>query len=82
MALPSGGTLILGENGAGKTSLLEAIYVLSTSRSFRAPRLVDCIARPSKKGPIAAGDGAEAGDGADLGLAADSEVPAAAAGLT
>ncbi|MEO1083177.1 MAG: AAA family ATPase, partial [Acidobacteriota bacterium] len=51
LALPPGGTLILGENGAGKTSLLEAIYVLSTSRSFRAPRLVDCITRSSKLGP-------------------------------
>ncbi|MEM1177653.1 MAG: AAA family ATPase [Acidobacteriota bacterium] len=46
LELPAGGTLVLGENGAGKTSLLEAIYTLSTSRSFRARKLVDCIARP------------------------------------
>jgi len=32
-------TLICGENGSGKTSLLEAIYVLGAGRSFRAPRL-------------------------------------------
>jgi len=30
--------LILGENGAGKSNLLEAIYVLSTSNSFRQAR--------------------------------------------
>ncbi len=40
---PSAGQhLLLGENGAGKTSLLEAVYTLATTRSFRAPRLVDC----------------------------------------
>ena len=26
---------LLGENGAGKTSILEAIFLLSTGRSFR-----------------------------------------------
>ncbi|OOV87370.1 DNA replication/repair protein RecF [Oceanospirillum linum] len=34
----SGVNLIIGENGAGKTSILEAISVLSTGRSFRASR--------------------------------------------
>jgi len=34
--------LILGANGAGKTSLLEAVYLLATTRSFRTTRLVDC----------------------------------------
>ena len=29
-------TLILGENGCGKTSVLEAIYILTRGRSFRA----------------------------------------------
>ncbi|MFG1490899.1 DNA replication/repair protein RecF, partial [Oceanospirillum sp. HFRX-1_2] len=33
-----GVNLIIGENGAGKTSILEAISVLSTGRSFRASR--------------------------------------------
>ncbi|MEM6453922.1 MAG: DNA replication and repair protein RecF [Acidobacteriota bacterium] len=33
--------LILGDNGAGKTSLLEAIYLLATTRSFRTHRLAD-----------------------------------------
>ncbi len=34
--------LLLGRNGAGKTSLLEAIYLLSTTRSFRARHPSDC----------------------------------------
>lgn len=38
----SGSHLLLGDNGAGKTSLLEAIYVLATTRSFRATRLTEC----------------------------------------
>ena len=34
----SGKTLIVGENGAGKTNVLEAIYLLATGKSFRADR--------------------------------------------
>ena len=37
-----GSHLLLGGNGAGKTSLLEAIYVLATTRSFRAAQIGDC----------------------------------------
>jgi DNA replication and repair protein RecF len=37
-----GSHLLLGDNGAGKTSLIEAIYVLATTRSFRAARLTEC----------------------------------------
>jgi DNA replication and repair protein RecF len=36
--LPSPSTnLIIGNNGSGKTSLLETIYYLGTARSFRTP---------------------------------------------
>jgi DNA replication and repair protein RecF len=35
--------LLLGANGAGKTSLLEAIYLLATTRSFRTSQLEDCV---------------------------------------
>lgn len=35
--------LVCGANGAGKSSLLEAIYVLSTGRSFRSSRLDSVI---------------------------------------
>lgn len=41
---PEGGShLLLGGNGAGKTSLLEAVYVLATTRSFRASQIADCV---------------------------------------
>ena len=35
--------VISGQNGHGKTSLIEALYVLSTSRSFRCHRLGEVI---------------------------------------
>jgi DNA replication and repair protein RecF len=35
--------VISGDNGQGKTSLLEAIYVLCTSRSFRVEKLTEVI---------------------------------------
>jgi DNA replication and repair protein RecF len=38
----AGAHLLLGGNGAGKTSLLEAVYALATTRSFRASQLADC----------------------------------------
>jgi DNA replication and repair protein RecF len=37
-----GSHLLLGGNGAGKTSVLEAIYAVATTRSFRTARLEDC----------------------------------------
>jgi DNA replication and repair protein RecF len=39
----AGSHLLLGGNGAGKTSLLEAVYVAATTRSFRANQLADCV---------------------------------------
>jgi len=41
--LQAGCHLLLGANGAGKTSLLEAIYLLATTRSFRTSRPEDCV---------------------------------------
>jgi DNA replication and repair protein RecF len=35
---------LIGPNGHGKTSLLEAIHVLIAGRSFRTPRLGECVA--------------------------------------
>ena len=41
---PGEGThLLLGGTGAGKTSILEAAYVVSTTRSFRSSRLDACL---------------------------------------
>jgi DNA replication and repair protein RecF len=39
----AGLNLIYGENGQGKTNWLEAIYLLSTSKSFRTQKLQDAI---------------------------------------
>ncbi len=36
-----GSHLILGANGAGKTSLLEAVYLAATTRSFRTPKAAE-----------------------------------------
>ncbi len=41
-AFERGSHLILGDTGAGKTSLLEAIYLLATTRSFRTSQIADC----------------------------------------
>jgi DNA replication and repair protein RecF len=38
LSLPAGLTFIVGRNGQGKSSLLEAIYLLGTGRSFRTRR--------------------------------------------
>lgn len=35
--------VILGDNGQGKTNLLEAIYFLATTKSFRTPRVVNLL---------------------------------------
>jgi DNA replication and repair protein RecF len=40
--LPVGRALLLGPNGCGKTSVLEAIYVAATTKSFRTAQLADC----------------------------------------
>jgi len=38
-----GTSLLAGENGQGKTSVLEAIYCASFSKSFRTHRLEECV---------------------------------------
>lgn len=35
--------VVAGDNGQGKTSLLEAMYVLATSKSFRTSKLVEVV---------------------------------------
>jgi DNA replication and repair protein RecF len=44
LPLSAGLTIIAGRNGQGKTSLLEAVYLLATGRSFRTRRLDEAIA--------------------------------------
>jgi len=41
--------IIIGSNGSGKSSLLESIYTLSTSKSFRTKHLKNCIKHKSEK---------------------------------
>lgn len=41
--------LITGKNASGKTSILEAIYLLARGRSFRTPRIQDVIQHDKKK---------------------------------
>ena len=43
MRFKSGINVIWGENGAGKTSVLEAVYLLSIGKSFKTNRTVDTI---------------------------------------
>ena len=43
ISLGDGLNLLAGENGQGKSSLLEAIYLLGTTRSFRTSRLSEVI---------------------------------------
>ena len=41
----AGWNLVHGPNGSGKSSLLEAIYLTATGKSFRTPTLAECCAR-------------------------------------
>ena len=43
LELPGGMLLITGDNGSGKTSLLEAVWLLGTGRSFRSNRMTPVI---------------------------------------
>lgn len=47
-------TLILGDNGQGKTNVLEAISFLSTGRSFRAKLLSDCVRESAEVAHVSA----------------------------
>jgi len=49
----SGLNALVGRNGQGKTSLLEAIHLLLTGRSFRTPRLAECVAWDASEAALA-----------------------------
>ncbi len=42
LRLEPGTNVLLGSNGSGKTSLLEAAHVAATTRSFRTAQIADC----------------------------------------
>lgn len=46
--------LLVGDNGAGKTSVLEALYLAATSKSFLTHRLIDCVRGDGESFAIAA----------------------------
>lgn len=46
--------VIVGDNGQGKTNLLEALFVVATLRSFRTSRLVDLIAHGAEQATLGA----------------------------
>ncbi len=48
-------TVLLGENGQGKTNLLEAIYLLATLRPLRATRLGELIRFGAERAVVSAG---------------------------
>lgn len=54
----AGATLLLGGNGAGKTSVLECLHLAATTRSFRTAQLGDCLRR---EGAEEGGEGSATG---------------------
>ena len=44
-----------GDNGQGKTNLIETVYVLATLRSFRTSRLADLVSLGGTRAQLAAG---------------------------
>lgn len=47
-------TVIAGDNGQGKTSILEAMYLVATSRSFRTSKLREIVSHGSTTGSVKA----------------------------
>lgn len=72
--LSPGSHLLIGDNGAGKTSLLEAVYLVATTRSFRTSVIRDC-ARVS--GPVGSSSTLDviADSGIDLSVRAEVGEP-------
>ena len=44
--------LLWGENGSGKTSVLEAVYILSNGKSFKTNRLIETVNREKKEAVV------------------------------
>ena len=69
----AGANLIFGLNGAGKSSLLEAIYLSVAARSFRTSRLTDCRRHGSEAFHLAAEIEAEARVRLEVGFSGDGK---------
>ncbi len=46
--------VIAGDNGQGKTSVIEALYLVATSRSFRAERLAELVQQGAEQASVVA----------------------------
>src|SRR5262249_15704698 len=55
--------VLVGKNGQGKTSLLEALHVLLTGRSFRTAKLAECLGWDAGGRATLAGGAAAGGPG-------------------
>ena len=54
LALSEHANVLYGDNASGKSSLLEALAVLSRGRSFRTPRIAEIITRGENELTVAA----------------------------
>jgi DNA replication and repair protein RecF len=46
-------TVVYGENGQGKTNVLEALYLLATLKALRAGRLAELVRFEQERGRVA-----------------------------
>ena len=67
LSLSEGVNFFYGSNGSGKTSLLEAIYLFSSGKSFKSTNLVALIKHNNNKFSLRGYDGAK-GDVVDIEL--------------
>ena len=63
----------IGDNGAGKTSILEALSVLSKGRSFRSGQISSLIGPEKKSFQVVSKIESQAGDTHQLGMERDAE---------
>ncbi|MEM6701404.1 MAG: DNA replication and repair protein RecF [Acidobacteriota bacterium] len=69
----SGSNLLLGGTGSGKTSLLEAAYLATTTRSFRTSRLRDCLRSDGRESAFSVVAEVETSSRSQLGVGWSSE---------
>lgn len=78
LQLPAGTVLVTGDNGSGKTSLLEAVWLLGTGRSFRSNRITPVItygaASLTVYGEVSRNDGRRVGLGITRRRTGESEI--------